>query len=619
MGNYFNTSGLRRGAFTLVETLLAFTIVMMVFNIFYFYMQSQNRQVTTLVQKNELEELTNLVMQYLSNDIKSAKRGTVKITPVSLTLDRYIEEKAGAKKSAQLSLMRVEYLYDAAGRKLVRKASEYDPESYDAASDTFKQAPKLSEIKTFDKISAFVLESIIMPKIAGVADMSRHMLGVDVKVSAEAANILTHVSQKSFKEDKIYIRDEIAFKNQPFWNANPKFTKVGPLSLKFTDPLTINLSQTELLSWLDSLKKASNVKLVFEDINNQIMTGLSQAALAKVNPLYSGFMSRLEGDVKNKAKDLFVDKAAQEYKGAKDKIAAAVLLKDYVLSKNSAACMDLKNRIMTGTLNGDEIKSLIKNNTVPLLKYSIVTLNDINALDDDTSSAEVISRVSNLIYNAKSETPQLIFKYVESFSLSFANDIKNQICDSIDVNSYVQKKIGETIDPAVDGVLNVLGVKAIIDEFDSNGEIGAAAKLVIKAGVDSLKKWLKDQVGQKLGEFSAKLLDTIKNKVSESSSGGKSVEEIERRQREKSISDDIGGAINDMFSSVIVVISKNLLLGNKYDEAGKSFVTSSAKDYLSSAFKDFDYNISSVLKENERQAITNDEQIRRVEQIMSGK
>ncbi|HOT75907.1 MAG TPA: prepilin-type N-terminal cleavage/methylation domain-containing protein, partial [Candidatus Wallbacteria bacterium] len=78
-------------AFTLVETLLAVTILMMVFNIFYFYMQSQNRQILTLVQKNEVEEVANFAMQYLSNDIKSARRGSVVITPSSLTLDRFIE------------------------------------------------------------------------------------------------------------------------------------------------------------------------------------------------------------------------------------------------------------------------------------------------------------------------------------------------------------------------------------------------------------------------------------------------------------------------------------------------------------------------------------------------
>lgn len=604
-------------AFTLIETLLAFTILVMVFNIFYFYMQSQNRQIMTIVQKNEVEELANLVMQYLSNDIKSAKRGTVVITPSSLALDRFIEEEKDTKKSAQLALMKVEYLYDQSKQQLVRNASMYDPGSYDGASDTFKSAPKLSETKTFNRVSSFEMSKIPMPPIVGISDISKHMLGVEAKVSSEAPNVLTHVSQKSFKEDQVYIRDEVAFKNQPFWNQNPKYTKVGPLSLKFTDPLTINLSQTELISWINSLKKASNVRLAFEDINNQIMNGLSKAALAKVNPLYNNFMSRIEGEVKNKAKDLFIDKAAQEYAGKKENIVTAMLLKDYILSRNSSDCQALKNRIITSALDDSEIKALVKNNAEKLKKYGVLSAADISAIDDATSSVQIISKVSNLIYSSKAEMPHLVFKFVESLSLAFANDVKKQLCDAIDVNGFVQKKIGEAIDPAIDGLLNILGVKAIIDEFDKEGEIGEIAKIAIRSAVDSFKSWLKDQINQKLGEFTKTLLDTVKNSVTQNTSGGKTKEDIIKEQQQKSIGDDIGGAVNDMFSAVIIVISKNLLLGNKYDEASQAFINSGAKDYLSSAFKDFSYNISSVLNKDEQEAIKNDEQVRRIEKIMT--
>lgn len=604
-------------AFTLIETLLAFTILVMVFNIFYFYMQSQNRQIMTIVQKNEVEELANLVMQYLSNDIKSAKRGTVVITPSSLTLDRFIEEEKDTKKSAQLALMKVDYLYDQSKQQLVRNASMYDPGSYDGASDTFKSAPKLSETKTFNRVSSFEMAKIPMPPIVGISDIGKHMLGVEAKVSSEAPNVLTHVSQKSFKEDQVYIRDEVAFKNQPFWNQNPKYTKVGPLSLKFTDPLTINLSQTELIGWINSLKKASNVRLVFEDINNQIMNGLSKAALAKVNPLYNNFMSRIEGEVKNKAKDLFIDKAAQEYAGKKENIVTAMLLKDYILSRNSSDCQALKNRIITGALDDSEIKALVKNNAEKLKKYGVLSAADISAIDDATSSVQIISKVSNLIYSSKAEMPHLVFKFVESLSLAFANDVKKQLCDAIDVNGYVQKKIGEAIDPAIDGLLSILGVKAIIDEFDKEGEIGEIAKIAIRSAVNSFKSWLKDQINQKLGEFTKTLLDTVKNSVTQNASSGKTKEDIIKEQQQKSIGDDIGGAVNDMFSAVIIVISKNLLLGNKFDEANQAFVNSGAKDYLSSAFKDFSYNISSVLDKNEQEAIKNDEQVRRIEKIMT--
>ena len=612
-----NFSGRAERAFTLIETLLAFTILVMVFNIFYFYMQSQNRQILTIVQKSEVEELTNLVMQYLSNDIKSAKRGTVIITASSLTLDRFIQEEKDAKKSTQLALMKVEYLYDRSKQQLVRNASIYDPDSYDGSSDTFKSAPKLSETKTFNRISSFETAKIPMPAIVGVPDMGRHMLGVEVKVSSEAPNVLTHVSQKSFKEDQIYIRDEVAFKNQPFWNQNPKYTKAGILGLKFTDPLTINLSQTELLSWINSLKKASNVRLAFEDINNQIMNSLSKAVLAKVNPLYNNFMSRIEGEVKNKAKDLYIDKAAQEYAAKKENIVTAMLLKDYILSRNSSDCQALKNRIITRALDDSEVKSLIKNNAENLKKYNILSAADISALDDATTSVQVISKVSNLIYSSKDEMPRLIFKFVESLSLSFANDVKKQLCDAIDINGFVQKKIGETIEPAIDNLLSVLGVKAIIDEFDKGDEIGQIAKIAIRSAVDSFKSWLKDQINHKLAEFTKTLLDTVKNSVTQNSTGGKTKEEIIKEQQQKSIGDDIGGAVNDMFSAVIVVISKNLLLGNKYDEASQAFTCAGAKDYLSDAFKDFSYNISNVLDKEEQEAIKNDEQIRRIEKIMA--
>lgn len=605
-------------AFTLIETLLAVTILMMVFNIFYVYMQSQNRQVLTIVQKNEVEELTNFAMQYLANDIKSARRASVVITPASLTLDRFIEEEKDTKQSAQLALMRVEYLFDASKRQLVRNASKYDPASYNESAGTFSTPPKLAETKTFDKITTFDLTKIEMPNIVGIDDMSKHMLGVDVKLSAEAANVLTHVSQKSFKEDKVYIRDEIAFKNQPFWNQNPKYSKVGPFSLKFTDPLTINLSQIEFLNWINSLKKASNVRLAFENINNSLMTSLANEALSRVTPLYSNFMSRLENEVKKQAKDIFADKIAQDYANSREKIAAALLLKDYVLSRSSADCRALKNRIITGTLEEAEVKSFVKNNTEKLKKYRIISDEDARAIDDATSSVEIVSRVSRLIYAAGPETPKLVFKFVETLAMAFANDIKKQICAAINVNAYVQKKIGELVDPAIDELLNVLGVKAMVDEIGKS-ELGSVAQAAVQSAVDSFKSWLKDQITQKLSEFTAKLLETVTKSLTDGASGGQSQDDIVKQQRDRALSDDIGGAVNDMFSAVLITVSKNLLLGNKYDDASKSFVTSGAKDYLNSAFKDFDYQISSVLNANEQDALKNDEQIRRVQQIMNNK
>jgi len=604
-------------AFTLVETLLAVTILMMVFNIFYFYMQSQNRQILTLVQKNEVEEVANFAMQYLANDIKSARRGSVVITPSSLTLDRFIEEEKDAKQSAQLAMMKVEYLYDSSKQQLTRNASKYDPSSYDDSTGVFKTQPKLAETKIFNKISAFELTKINMPPISGISDMAKHMLGVDVKICAEAANALTHVSQKSYKEDKVYIRDEIAFKNQPFWNQNPKYTKVGPIALKFTDPLTINLSQLEFLNWINSLKKASNVKLAFEDINNNLMTALSNEALSRVNSLYPSLMSQLDGEVKRQTQDIYASKIAQDYSGAKDKIAAALLLKDYILTKSPADCKALKSRIASGFLEETEIKNYVKSNAENLKKYGILSAADVSAIDDATSSVEVISRVSRLISASAPETPKLIFKFVETLSLAFANKIKKQICDSINVKAYVQKKIGELVDPAIDQLLNILGVKAMIDEIGKS-ELGEPAKIAVQSAVNSFKSWLKDQITQKLSEFTNKLLDTVTKTVTEGASGGQTREEIERQQRERSIGDDIGGAINDIFSAVIITVSKNLLLGNKYDEAGKSFIASSAKDYLNSSFKDFEYDISSVLDADQRDALKNDEQIRRVEQIING-
>ena len=604
---------------TLIEVLLATTILMMVFNMFYHYMSTQNRQITTIIQKNELEETANLAMQYLANDIKSAKRATVSVTASSLTMERFIEESKDSKKSAQLALEKIEYKFDTPNNKLTRTASKYNPDDYDAASDSFKSAPQVYESKTFNKITVFEPARIPMPKIVGVSKIDSHSLGVEIKLCAEALDVLMHVSQKSYKQDKIYIRDEVAFKNQPFWNVNPKVTKVGPISLKFTDALSINLSQTEVISWIASLKKMANVKLAFEDISNQLMVGLSREALAQVTTLYSGLISKIEGEVKNKAKEIIADKIVHDFGLSKSKIAAGLLLKDFILSKNSSDCQSLKSRIIDQALDDDEIKNFIKENAENLKKYGIVSASEVLAINDATASVEIISRVSQLIYDAKGDLPKLIFKYVESLSLSFANEIKTQVCAKINVSNYIQQKINVFIDPAIDEVMGSIGVKSIIDNMDQDSDFSDIAKIAIKTAVDSLKSWLKDQINQKLSDFTQTLLKTVTNNVSESFSGAKTEAEVQQALQNQSMSDDIGGAINDIFSSVLITISKNLLLGNKWDAAANSFIPSGAKDYLNTAFKDFSYDISSVLNSDEQKAITNDEQIRKVEEIMNNK
>lgn len=594
---------------------------MMVFNMFYFYMQSQNRQVITLIQRNEIDELANLVMQHITNDIKSAKRGTVRLGPATLVMDRYIEEAKDTKKSAQLALMKVEYLYDAQKRRLTRNASKYDPASYDGPTDAFRSAPALAETKTFDKISAFVVSKIAMSPVEGVGDMDRHMLGVDVQICAESENVLTHVSQKSYKEDQVYIRDEIAFKNQPFWNSNPKYMKVGPISLKFAGELSVNMSQAEIIQWINSQKKDENVRRAFEIINNKVMLGLSQEALNRVSRMDSSLMANIAGG-RQKTGKLFIASAVHDYPG-RETAAVSLLVRDYVNARSAGDCRELKARIQSRSLDETEIKNLIKSNKDDFITNGIISASEYSSLDESTSSVAVISKVANMIYKVNNSgpdgtdgLPQVLFKYVESMSAVFADDIKKQMCAEINVGDFVNRKSAEETDPAIEEVLNIIGVKSLVDEADKSSSMDSSAKAAIKAAVDDLRSWLKSQVTQKMAEFKTNLLAAVTKSVSEGSASGQTAEDI-RRQQEQSISGSISGAIKDSFTSVMIVIAKNLLLGNKYDDSQQTFVNAGRKDYLAGALKDFGYTPADLHSAEKAEAVENNEQIRRVRQIMN--
>lgn len=613
----------RRG-FTLVETLLTVAIFAMVIVMYMSYMSTQNREVLTVIQKNEANDESNLILQYVSNDVKSAKRTKVTISSdgSGIAMDRFVTQ-TDDKKSIQLALERVDYKYDRAARTITRTAAKYDQGSYDAASDSFKAQPAKYDTRTFKNVSIITFTRIPMPAIKGVDKVSSHMLGVDIKLVVEIPNVLTKTPQKSSKETSYFIRDEVNFKNDPFWNANPKTGKTGPLSVQFSDPLKINLSQNEFKQWIDSLKTDANVNLGLSEINNKMMIALSNMALEKLNDCYSEFMSDLQGSIMKKARESFVDYVKQSMGGDKQKLTMAILLKNYILGKGPGDCQRLKDKIMSGGFSDDDIRRFVKESESDLKKYGIASSSQIAALtgastEEVDSASQLIGNIKANIDASKGSLQDFVFKYVENTAISFSQDIKKKMWDKIGGDDCINKTINNYVDAAVDNVMEQAGVNELSKNADSDGDYDAVMKAVIKSATGELSGWLKNNIKSKVGDLAQKIKDTVKNKVDSGMGDVSTQDEALARQKEHSLSSDIGNSVSDIYGSVMVTISKNLLLGNKWDSAGKQFVAGGGKDYLNSAFGDFGLSPSS-LSENQQNAVKNDDQVRQVKEIMNKK
>jgi len=613
----------RTAAFTLVEVLLTVSLFAMVFVTYTAYMSTQNKEVLTIIQKSEANDATNIMLQFISNDVKSAKRATAKISSDGhgISLDKFISQTDN-KNSIQLALEKIEFKYDATARTLTRTASRYDQSTYDSSTDTFKAAPRQYESQTFKNVSEINFSAIPMPNISGVKNISSHMLGVNVKLVSETPNALTKTRQKSNKETSYFIRDEVNFKNEPFWNANPKYTKTGPLSLQFSDPLKINLSQLEFLNWINSLKNMTNVNLALSEISNKMMISLSREALEKLNSKYSDFMSDLKNNVLSKARDSFVEYIKKDVGNDPKKLTMAILIKNFIFQKNPADCQSLKEKIMSNSFSDEDIINFVKKSNEDLKKYGIATSQQISALTG--ASTQEVEAANQLIGNiraniaaCKGSLPDMVFKYVENTAANFAANIKKSLWDAVGGDNYINDKINGFVDGALDNVLGQIGVKEMVAGLDS-GEYDPAAKAVITGAVNQLTSWLKSQIKSKVGDLAQTIKNTVKNNVSSALSGATSQAEALARQKTQTLSGDIAGSISDVYGSTMVTISKNLMLGNKWDEVNKQFTPGGGKDYLQSAFNDFGISLSS-LSSDQQAAVKNDDQVRNVKEIMTDK
>ncbi|MEZ7890405.1 MAG: hypothetical protein QMC67_01530 [Candidatus Wallbacteria bacterium] len=607
----------RKSGFTILETLIAATALVMVFGSYFTFMSGQNKQIQTITQRSEADENCSRVLQYLSSDIKSAKRecleadstGNIKIIRFTDTADK--------SKSDQLYLEKVEYKYDSAKREITRTARKLD---YDTKSNTFKENDVYAT-NTFKNISKIALKKINMPDALNKS--GKHILGLGIEIESEIKNSLVGQAQLAHNQDVIYVKDEIAYQNQPNWNVNPIFSK-KLVNITLSPPLEIDFaSALEVVPWAKNLK--NGIPAMIEDAKKQIlddaMTALSSKAFEKANEMFGKFVNESTiGQSIARAKNTFLTTVKDKLKEPKFVAAAAMLQGAFF--KGVAIGEDLKNKILNKTLSDAEIRKFIGDNFGTLRNIVISDLEfkflkdyeaNIEKLAEKYSNppiigfgnllqgklpidkySEILTRVKNLIYDAigtQQQFADMVNAYTTSLTEDFRGTLKNDFVSNLSF-SIVETVVKAKINDAAKLIKVSSGLEKVIENVKTEDKYKDVRDIAVP---------VLEEVGQLIDSGLGKVLNAIANQV---------LDKIKSEMQEnfKDADDAIAKAasnIPDAVNSTISMLSKKFLLGENFNAKDGKFIADAGKNYLKELYDGFKLPMPDIGNDKETKDLVN--------------
>lgn len=607
----------QKSGFTILETLIAATALVMVFGSYFTFMSGQNKQIQTITQRSEADENCSRVLQYLSSDIKSAKRecleadstGNIKIIRFTDTADK--------SKSDQLYLEKVEYKYDSAKREITRTARKLD---YDTKSNTFKEKDVYAT-NTFKNISKIALKKINMPDALNKS--GKHILGLGIEIESEIKNSLVGQAQLAHNQDVIYVKDEITYQNQPNWNVNPIFSK-KLVNITLSPPLEIDFaSALEVVPWAKNLK--NGIPAMIEDAKKQIlddaMAALSSKAFEKANEMFGKFVNESTiGQSIARAKNTFLNTVKDKLKEPKFVAAAAMLQGAFF--KGVAIGEDLKNKILNKTLSDAEIRKFIGDNFGTLRNIVISDL-EFNFLKDYEANieklaekysnppllgvgnllqgklpidkySEILTRVKNLIYEAigtQQQFADMINAYTTSLTEDFRGTLKNDFVSNLSF-SIVETVVKTKINDAAKLIKVSSGLEKVIENVKTEDKYKDVRDIAVP---------VLEEVGQMIDSGLAKVLNAIANQA---------LDKIKSEMQEnfKDADDAIAKAasnIPDAVNSTISMLSKKFLLGENFNAKDGKFIVDAGKNYLKELYDGFKLPMPDIGNDQETKDLVN--------------
>ncbi len=591
LSSFFKT----KTGFTILETLMALTAFSMVIASYVKFTSSQNQQVTTMVQHSQTAENTTMVIQYLSGDIKSARRGEIFIsTPAgplltpcvkisssgqSISIFRFIENP-DIKASDKISMEKIESVYNPATREFVRSVYKVD------FAKTFKKDDKIFEMYTVGDIKsknnpvknveAIKLKRIPIPGM----ESTSHTMAVGIEVESKMANVLVADAQKSKNQDIIYIKDEVAYKNQPNWNVNPVFTK---------EIVGVTLSPPQKLDFasaVDAFKWVTNFKTLIPDLltdakkmlMDKLMLALVDKLMVHADELYSKYVNdsqiqNMINQTKNNFAKIMYD-AADNAKKTSVGIAAA-LVGDYVDAAGNQAEV-IKNKILNRALTNAEIEALIQKHSGDFRRFGI----DVNYFEDFKNNVAtatdqgrylaIIDNVRNNIYSAAGDTKKF-GDIVNAYNANLCDVMRGAL--KADALGYCSAEIVKKVtEEKAQEVLKIVKENCGVENVLRESNLDDAGRVVVQGALSMLESGLTSAIAGIASDAVAKIVNGTPTKFGS-------------RDEAK---DAMAKEVPDTINNLINVMARSYLTGAKWDSAKKEFVqVAGAKDRLQNVCDNF--------------------------------
>lgn len=575
LSDYFKSA---RG-FTILESLIAFTAFTVVLGGYWQFMQSQNREIKTVTQRSQADEATTMAIQSITGDIKSARREGVQIDNSGTNIGMFrFTVNPDPKKSDQLYIEKVEYRYDRFQKTLTRTAYNVD---YNERSGNF-DVKGVKDTKTFKNLTSVKFKKIPIPNMAS----SQHVLGVGIEAEAQIDNVLLGHPQKSFNQDIVYVKDEVAYHNQPHWNKNPIFSN-KIVSLTLTPPLTLDFSSSlDIIKWANNLKTL--VPGLLEDagktLTERVMVGLTGKVLDQANDLYSRFASdaAVNGMIANVRNNFM--KTVYDKSNDPKLAAAAGFMKDVLMSGNAGAA--LKDKVLNRLVTDSDIENFLGANAHGmmdlthvnnrLIDVGVISRDEWRYVQDFKNNAEhdqarymaIIGKVKNQIYDGigtADKFSQMVNNYSNCLTDKMRLELKSGVLSK--VTGAVAQEIARIKMPEVSQLLkDSTGIKTVLED----PKLDPAAKLVLDGVLSLVDQGMNQLIGKVAQEASQKIISEVQSKF-------------------ENMDDAITKASQnapDMVNSTIGLMSKKFLVGEKYDEATKKFLPG-ANNYYKQLFDGF--------------------------------
>jgi|GEM_PF-5523607 len=292
----------KRQGFTMIEMLSALVIFVIFIGSIWPLFSTFHKTTVTFISQTEMDNSINIFLETFGIDVKSAVcpddekglNGIVIPNPNLIIIQRYAAAAKSDKPQDanvisikdQLALEQIEYQRNAAlitrsVKKMNFDGKKFAVESQASSSKTFKNIKEIKwERINFDIALRDRSNEKYFTQIRNYFEKidpdRKHTFGVEIVAKNSIKNPATGTELLNVKQTAFYVRDEIAFKEQPKWSANSiEDIKTLEFSLSGKQELENGLSKM-VLDWLDSNMVEAIVNNTKKQIKEIILSCLAQ-------------------------------------------------------------------------------------------------------------------------------------------------------------------------------------------------------------------------------------------------------------------------------------------------------------------------------------------------------